>query len=92
MQPKMLFPGHGPLIANPEKLLNKYIKHRKNRIEKIIQALSKDMTYLREISQFVYLDTPNVNITLAYDQISSHLNSLIKENVVKKIEEQYYLK
>ena len=92
MQPKMLFPGHGPLIANPEKLLNKYIKHRKNRIEKIKQALSKDMTYLREISQFVYLDTPNVNITLAYDQISSHLNSLIKENVVKKIEEQYYLK
>lgn len=92
MQPKMLFPGHGPLIANPEKLLNKYIKHRKNRVQKIIQALSKDMTYLREISQFVYFDTPNVNITLAYDQISSHLNSLIKENVVKKIEEQYYLK
>ena len=92
MKPKMLFPGHGPLIANPMKLLNKYIKHRKNRTEKIIQAINKNKTYLDDISQFVYMDTPNANMTLAYDQILSHLNSLIRENKIKKIEDQYYLK
>ena len=92
MKPKMLFPGHGPLIANPMKLLNKYIKHRKNRTEKIIQAMNKNKTYLDDISQFVYMDTPNANMTLAYDQILSHLNSLIRENKIKKIEDQYYLK
>ena len=74
------------------KLLNKYIKHRKNRTEKIIQAMNKNKTYLDDISQFVYMDTPNANMTLAYDQILSHLNSLIKENKIKKIEDQYYLK
>ena len=38
------------------------------------------------------MDTPNANMTLAYDQILSHLNSLIRENKIKKIEDQYYLK
>jgi len=91
MQPKMLFPGHGPLIANPEKLLNKYIKHRKNRNNKIIEALRSNITNSYEICHFVYTDSPDANMVLANDQILSHLYSLIKENVVKKIGDQYYL-
>ena len=92
MKPKMLFPGHGPLIANPEKLLTKYINHRKKRVGKIMQALSENRTRIREISEFVYSETSNVDMTLAYDQVLSHLNSLIKENAVEEFNGQYYLK
>jgi hypothetical protein len=31
-------------------------------------------------------------MTLAYDQVLSHLNSLIKENAVEEFNGQYYLK
>ena len=91
MRPKMLFPGHGPLIANPSKLLNKYIDHRKNRQVKILEAISKGISDLGEITKFTYLDTSNANIVLANDQVLAHLIQLIKEKKVRKDGRRYYL-
>jgi len=91
MQPKMLFPGHGPLIANPKKLLDRYIRHRKNRNEKIIGAVGNNISDLSEITKFVYSDSPNANFLLANDQVLSHISLLIKDKIIKKIGNQYYL-
>ena len=39
LDPKVLFPGHGPLIANPKRVLTDYIEHRKARHQKVLQVL-----------------------------------------------------
>ena len=90
MSPKMLFPGHGPLIANPDKLLDKYIMHRKNRHKNILKAVNNGINNLQDITKFVYLGIPNINFTLANDQVLAHLKQLIKEEEIEKIDSQYY--
>ena len=39
LDPKVLFPGHGPLIANPKRVLTEYIEHRKARHQKVLEAV-----------------------------------------------------
>ena len=91
MKPKMLFPGHGPLIANPDKLLSKYIEHRKNRHNKIFDIVRSGQNNLNKISKLVYLNERGVNLTLAEDQVLAHLKLLIEEEKIKEIDRQYYL-
>ena len=38
-EPGILFPGHGPFIPNPRKLLDRYISHRKYRHQLVLQAM-----------------------------------------------------
>ena len=91
MKPKMLFPGHGPLVANPDKLLSKYIEHRKNRHNKIFDIVRSGQNNLNKISQLVYLNERGVNLTLAEDQVLAHLKLLIEEEKIKEVDRQYYL-
>ncbi len=88
--PKMLFPGHGPLIANPEKLLNKYILHRENRHEGVFRAIKDGFNTLREITKFVYMDDIGINYALAEDQVLAHVKQLIKENKIIQKDRHYY--
>ena len=76
LKPKMLFPGHGPLVANPEKLLTHYIEHRKARHQRVLEAVSEGNSDLADIASAAYSDTPDAHPLLAQDQALSHLKEL----------------
>ena len=79
LNPRLLFPGHGPVVTNPEKLLTHYIQHREKRHEAVFKAWESGLRGLEELSQAAYADTPDAHPMLKLDQTKSHLKALRNE-------------
>jgi len=91
LEPGILFPGHGPFIPNPRRLLDRYISHRKKRHQLVLLALKEGKNNLSEISKFTYSDTPNAHPILSMDQTKSHLKSWIKSGDVIMIGDEFHI-
>ena len=76
LDPKVLFPGHGPLIANPKRVLTDYIEHRKARHQKVLEAVRAGNSDIPRIASSAYTDSPSAHPLLAQDQALSHLKEL----------------
>jgi len=72
---EILFPAHGPFTHRPEKLLDRYIKHRIGRHERVLEAVTSGLSSIEEIANHAYSDTPDANPILKVDQTISHLSS-----------------
>ncbi len=75
LDPHLLFPSHGPVIALPEQKFNHYIQHRMARHQAVYDAVDSGKQTLSEIARHAYADTPNAHPGLARDQTLSHLLS-----------------
>ena len=75
----LLFPGHGPMVANPTKLLTHYISHREKRHEAVFTAWQNGLREIEELSHAAYTDTPDAHPLLKIDQTMSHLDALRNE-------------
>ncbi|HJM44657.1 MAG TPA: MBL fold metallo-hydrolase [Candidatus Poseidoniaceae archaeon] len=76
LEPRLLFPSHGPLISVPKRVLSHYISHREKRQNQVFEAIKSKINSLEEISKYSYEDTPNVHPGLSQQQTLAHLNSL----------------
>jgi len=83
LKPKVLFPGHGPLVANPERVLTEYIEHRKARHQKVLEAVRAGNSDILSIASAAYSDSPGAHPLLAQDQALSHLKELQKTGDVE---------
>jgi glyoxylase-like metal-dependent hydrolase (beta-lactamase superfamily II) len=79
MNAKLLFPGHGPVVTNPTKLITHYIKHREKRHEAVFSAWQSGLREIEELSRAAYADTPDAHPMLKIDQTMSHLDALRNE-------------
>ena len=79
INPRLLFPGHGPVVTNPDKLLTHYIRHREKRHEAVFDAWESGLREIGELSQAAYADTPDAHPMLKLDQTKSHLKALRNE-------------
>ena len=75
----LLFPGHGPVVTNPNKQISHYIEHREKRHEAVFTAWQNGMREIEELSHAAYADTPDAHPMLKIDQTMSHLDALRKE-------------
>tara|TARA_Y100001968_G_scaffold314159_1_gene339182 strand:+ start:62 stop:1603 length:1542 start_codon:yes stop_codon:yes gene_type:complete len=86
-----LFPGHGPLIPNPERILSQYIDHRKERHQRVFEAVESGARTISEIADIAYSDTPDAHPMLAKDQSLSHLKMLVHSGRVRFSEGRYFV-
>ena len=75
----LLFPGHGPVVTNPNKQISHYIEHREKRHEAVFTAWQNGLREIEELSHAAYVDTPDAHPMLKIDQTMSHLDALRKE-------------
>lgn len=75
LEPHLVFPSHGPVIALPTKIFTHYITHREARHSKVLAAVNDGLSSVDEISVKAYDDTPNAHPGLAKDQTLAHLLS-----------------
>ena len=92
LNPPLLFPGHGPFSANPQRLLNRYINHRSKRHQAVYDAVKSNYINLELIAEKAYEDSPDAHPILLIDQTLSHLKGHIKSGKIKKINNEYFLK
>ena len=83
LEAKLLFPGHGPVVTNPRRLLTHYIEHREKRHEAVFSAWESGLRDISEIGDAAYRDTPDAHPMLKLDQTQSHLNALRSEGRIQ---------
>lgn len=59
---KALAPGHGDIITNPQEAIDKLLRHRLRREQKVVNALRRDTT-----------QTLDALVLIVYDDVASHL-------------------
>ena len=85
LQPHLIFPSHGPVIALPDKVFQHYIDHRTLRHQRVLDAVTLGLSTVEDIAKQAYEDTPDAHPALAVDQTLSHLISLEEEGYVSNI-------
>lgn len=91
LEPKMIYPGHGPVLENPLSRIQYYIKHRQQREEDILRILdeqggNKSMTEI-DIVKLLYKDTSEKLWMAAAYTVGHHLRKLQKEGKVLQEQE-----
>ncbi|KAL0101608.1 hypothetical protein PUN28_019026 [Cardiocondyla obscurior] len=86
LKPKMIYPGHGPVLDDPLPRIQYYIKHRLQRENEILWMLQeeggdKSMTEM-DIVKKIYKDTPEKLWLAAAFTVGHHLQKLQKEGKV----------
>jgi glyoxylase-like metal-dependent hydrolase (beta-lactamase superfamily II) len=74
-----IYPGHGPLIADPKAKLREYIDHRLERERQIIAAMRAGATTVSDMVERIYVDTPRALWPAAGQSVLSHLHKLERE-------------
>jgi glyoxylase-like metal-dependent hydrolase (beta-lactamase superfamily II) len=80
LQPTRLLPGHGPIVDEPEEIIDAYVKHRSEREEQIVAALNAGSRSPEEITAAVYGELPPALAAAAADSVLAHLVKLHDEN------------
>jgi len=80
----VLFPGHGPAIANPYRKIDEYINHRLEREQRILQAVRDGATTPVEIVARVYTDVSSKAHSMAERAVLAHLEKLIADGQIDK--------
>lgn len=79
LNPRRLFPGHGPVIDDPQTLLRQYIDHRLEREAQVIDALrAGDQTAAAMVAR-IYHGLQDILIPRAEETVTAHLRKLERE-------------
>ncbi|HXI25112.1 MAG TPA: MBL fold metallo-hydrolase, partial [Pyrinomonadaceae bacterium] len=79
----VLLPGHGPAVANPYEKIDKYIEHRLQREQLILEAVREGASTPKEIVARAYTDVPPKAHAMAERAVLAHLEKLIAEGWVR---------
>lgn len=86
LNPNVIYPGHGPVINDPQDRITEYIRHRMEREKQIYAAIpvdEKEAITAMNIVKTIYVDTPLHLHVAAMENVKLHLGKLIKEGKVK---------
>ncbi len=85
LDPHLVFPSHGPVVAIPQRLISHYIQHRAARHARVLNAVQQGKSDLADIAIEAYADSPDAHPALAEDQTLSHLLAHQREgNVIEQ--------
>jgi glyoxylase-like metal-dependent hydrolase (beta-lactamase superfamily II) len=84
IKPKRLLPGHGPVVEDPARLIDEYLRHRAERDEQIIRAVESGVRTPAEIVREVYPDLAQGFELAAEETVLAHLIKLRSEGRVRQ--------
>ena len=85
----VIFGGHGPAIANPNRKIEEYISHRLDREQKILEAVRQGAATPKEIVALVYTDVSPKAHAMAERAVLAHLEKLAADGLVSQSDESW---
>ena len=76
---RLICPGHGPVVREPERKIKELIAHRLEREEQILSCLRLGKSSLTEVVRDIYPELDPSLVGLAEMQILMHLKKLVAE-------------
>jgi len=77
--PRVLAPGHGPLVHPPAERLQEQIDHRLDRERRLIEAIASGHTSIDAMLETVWDDVPEMLLPAATVTLAAHLDKLEEE-------------
>jgi glyoxylase-like metal-dependent hydrolase (beta-lactamase superfamily II) len=81
---RLILPGHGPIVGQPEAKIKEYIEHRIMREQQVLDALRRGRETISAITEMIYVDVSRPLKNVAEFSVQAHLIKLIKEGRVKQ--------
>lgn len=80
LEPKVLYPAHGPAIRDATGKIREYIAHRELREDQIVDLLKEGVSDVSDMVERMYADVPKFLHPAAGTSVRSHLRKLEREN------------
>jgi glyoxylase-like metal-dependent hydrolase (beta-lactamase superfamily II) len=87
--PRVIAPGHGPMILDPITTIDEYLDHRRAREQEVLRAIQV-VGNCSEIVQRVYGDVPVATFELALLSVEAQLAKLVSEGRVERVSGSRY--
>jgi glyoxylase-like metal-dependent hydrolase (beta-lactamase superfamily II) len=84
LEPRTIYPGHGPAVWDAAAKLREYVEHRAEREQQVLDALAEGARTPEEIVPVVYEGYPPEVLDLAARTILAHLLKLEREGRVSR--------
>ena len=82
--PRVIYPAHGPRIADGEAKIREYLAHRHEREAQILEALGQGLSRIPEMVRRIYAAYPEALHGAAAMSVASHLRKLEREGRVAR--------
>jgi len=88
---RLICPGHGPPIHEPELKIRELIAHRRERERQVLSCLRQGRKTVARLVAEIYPELDQRLLELARRQVLAHLRKLVRENKVAVAGEEYAL-
>lgn len=89
---RLVCPGHGPPIHEPERKIEELIAHRQERESQVLASLRRGRKTVARLVAEIYPELDQRLLELARRQVLAHLRKLVRENKVAVAGEEYALR
>jgi endoribonuclease LACTB2 len=89
---RLICPGHGPPIHEPQRKINELIAHRQERERQVLSSLRQGKKTVTGLVAEIYPELDKRLLELAQRQVLAHLKKLVRENKVAVADEKYALR
>ena len=79
LEPRQLFPAHGPLVENPQQVIAGHIAHRLERERQVLAAVAAGLRSVEAIADSIYDRLDPRLLAAARDNVRAHLDKLKAE-------------
>jgi glyoxylase-like metal-dependent hydrolase (beta-lactamase superfamily II) len=87
LEPRTIYPGHGPIVEDGLARLTEYREHRKLRVQQVIDALTtRGRSTPEELAAFIYTEVPAHLLPMAARNVRANLELLHAQNRVTPLE------
>ncbi|MCA1841278.1 MAG: MBL fold metallo-hydrolase [Actinomycetota bacterium] len=76
---KMVYPGHGPVITDPNSVIHYMREHHTRRLDVVFDRLTHDGKTAYEVSQELYPNVNGYDHFLALSEVVGHLDVLVEQ-------------
>jgi glyoxylase-like metal-dependent hydrolase (beta-lactamase superfamily II) len=85
LEPRVLYPGHGPTVFDAAAKLDEYVAHRTMRERQVVEALEAGPRTARDIVPGVYQEYSPELFPVAERQVLAHLLKLEREGIAERM-------
>jgi glyoxylase-like metal-dependent hydrolase (beta-lactamase superfamily II) len=81
LEPRQLFPAHGPRVDDPPALVRSYLEHRREREHQIVAAIAAGHRTVEAIAESIYDGLEPRLVLAARENVRAHLEKLAAEQI-----------
>ena len=89
LRPARLLPAHGPPIDDPTEVIGRYIAHRLEREQQVLDGLRNGARTLDALVTRIYIGLNPALVAMARESVSAHLRKLEDEGIVRRDGEEW---